>query len=552
MPDKKELEDKLAQLRKEGEERAAKKLAVKLNLKYLSLTTTPISVEALTLIPQEVAQKAQIAVIEKKVKKLAAVSTNPQNEETKKVIKDLESRGMEVSVFVVSPSGFEYVLSYYKFIGKKAEEITGKVKIKKAVSAEEFNTLEKIKTVLGQQEFLGSNAGDILEVILDSAMATRASDIHFEPSEIDAKLRLRIDGILHDVFIIAKSFYPFLVSRVKLLSNLKLNITDESQDGRFTIKFAKKDVEVRVAVAPAQFGEVIVMRILDPDAINLNLSDLGIREDDLEIIMSQLKRPNGLVLNTGPTGSGKTTTLYAFLKNVANSEIKIITVEDPIEYHLENIQQTQVDEEAGYTFADGLKSIMRQDPDIILIGEIRDKETAEIGIQAALTGHLVFSTVHANSSTGAIPRLLDLGVKVVSIGPALNLVIAQRLVRRLCKNCKIPAPVNDDIKNKIQKFLGNLPARVKKETYKEIKFFEPKGCEVCNNTGYKGRVAIYELLAMEPEIEELILKQAGETALHKYAIERGMTTMQQDGILKIINGLTTIEEIESTTGPLEW
>ena len=552
MPDKKELEDKLAQLRKEGEERAAKKLAVKLNLKYLSLTTTPISVEALTLIPQEVAQKAQIAVIEKKVKKLAAIVTNPQGEETKKVIKDLESQGMEVSVFVVSPSGFEYVLSYYKFIGKKAEEITGKVKIKKAVSAEELNTLEKIKTVLGQQEFLGSNAGDILEVILDSAMATRASDIHFEPSEIDAKLRLRIDGILHDVFIITKSFYPFLVSRVKLLSNLKLNINDESQDGRFTIKFAKKDVEVRVAVAPAQFGEVIVMRILDPDAINLNLSDLGIREDDLEIIMSQLKRPNGLVLNTGPTGSGKTTTLYAFLKNVANSEIKIITVEDPIEYHLENIQQTQVDEEAGYTFADGLKSIMRQDPDIILIGEIRDKETAEIGIQAALTGHLVFSTVHANSSTGAIPRLLDLGVKVVSIGPALNLVIAQRLVRRLCKNCKIPTPVNDDIKNKIQKFLGNLPARVKKETYKDIKFFEPKGCEVCNNTGYKGRIAIYELLAMEPEIEELILKQVGETALHKYAIERGMTTMQQDGILKIINGLTTIEEIESTTGPLEW
>lgn len=552
MPDKKELEDKLAQLRKEGEERAAKKLAVKLNLKYLSLTTTPISVEALTLIPQEVAQKAQIAVIEKKVKKLAAVSTNPQGEETKKVIKDLESQGMDVSVFVVSPSGFEYVLSYYKFIGKKAEEITGKVKIKKAVSAEELNTLEKIKIVLGQQEFLGSNAGDILEVILDSAMATRASDIHFEPSEIDAKLRLRIDGILHDVFIITKSFYPFLVSRVKLLSNLKLNINDESQDGRFTIKFAKKDVEVRVAVAPAQFGEVIVMRILDPDAINLNLSDLGIREDDLEIIMTQLKRPNGLVLNTGPTGSGKTTTLYAFLKNVANSEIKIITVEDPIEYHLGNIQQTQVDEEAGYTFADGLKSIMRQDPDIILIGEIRDKETAEIGIQAALTGHLVFSTVHANSSAGAIPRLLDLGVKVVSIGPALNLVIAQRLVRRLCKNCKIPTPVSDDIKNKIQKFLGNLPARVKKETYKEIKFFEPKGCEACNNTGYKGRVAIYELLAMEPEIEELILKQAGETALHKYAIERGMTTMQQDGILKIMNGLTTVEEIESTTGPLEW
>lgn len=550
---KQELDERLAQIKKESEERAAQRLADKLGKKYLNLSKTPISIEALALLPEEAAVKSQTAVIEKKVEKLAVVSMNPETQESKDAIKSLKSRGFETSVFIVSPTSFQSVLGFYKFVEKKSEEIAGSVKIRKeTLSDTDLNSLEKIKAVLDKQEFLGSKTEEIFEIALNAAIATRASDIHFEPETATTKLRFRIDGALHDVFQFKKDFYHYLVSKIKLLSNLKLNVTDKPQDGRFTIKLAQKDIEVRVAIAPAQFGEVVVMRVLDPAAINLTLADLGLREDDLKIIEKELKKPNGLILNTGPTGSGKTTTLYAFLKHVKNPEIKVITVEDPIEYELEGIEQTQVDEEAGYTFANGLRSIMRQDPDAILIGEVRDQETAEIGIQAALTGHLVFSTVHANSAAGAIPRLLDLGVKTASIGPALNLIIGQRLVKRLCKECKVPAAENDNLKNKISKFLEKLPTRINKENYKDIKLFEPKGCPACNNTGYRGRVAVYELLEAGQGIEELIIKGAGETAIHNFAVEHGMTTMQQDGILKIISGMTTFSEVESATGEIIW
>ncbi|OGY67028.1 MAG: hypothetical protein A3H63_01215 [Candidatus Harrisonbacteria bacterium RIFCSPLOWO2_02_FULL_45_10c] len=305
-----------------------------------------------------------------------------------------------------------------------------------------------------------------------------------------------------------------------------------------------------MAVAPSEFGEVIVMRVLDPDAINLSLNDLGLRADDREIIEAELKRPNGMILNTGPTGSGKTTTLYAFLKHKRTSEIKIITIEDPIEYHLEGIEQTQVKVEANYTFGNGLRSIMRQDPDVILIGEIRDKETSEIAIQAALTGHLVFSTVHANEAAGAIPRLVDLGVKPSSIGPALNLIIAQRLVRRLCEACKVK-DANADFKKKLEEVVKKLPAHVKKDEYKNITLYKVKGCKKCNDLGYKGRVAIYELLQISKEIEVLMSKGGGEIEIQEFALRQGMVTMQQDGLLKIINGLTTLSEVENVTGPIE-
>ncbi len=555
--DKKGLKEKLERIKKEAEERAAQRLAEKLGKDYIDIAKTPIGIEAVALIDEEEAKKSRIVAIEKKRDKLAAVSVNPQNPETQKTIKNLESQGFNVSVFIVSPSGLQYALTFYKFVSRKAEEITGRVQVerKSSLPKENLNSLEKIKSVLSKENFSGSRANDILEIILNSALINRASDIHLEPTDDGVKLRFRIDGLLHDIFNFPKDFYPFLLSRIKLFSNLKLNIKDEPQDGRFTIKFIQKDVEVRVAVAPAQFGEVVVMRILDPDAINLNLADLGLREDDLKIIEKELKQPNGMILNTGPTGSGKTTTLYSFLKYKKNPEIKIITIEDPIEYELEGIEQTQVDEESGYNFANGLKSLMRQDPDVILVGEIRDKETAEIGMQAALTGHLVFSTIHANSASGAIPRLLDLGVKAVSIGPALNLIIAQRLVRRLCAQCKTPATITEDLKNKINNVLENLPDRVNKEKYKDIKIFNPptgKECENCNGTGHKGRVAIYELLLVEPEIEELILKQTGEASFYKFAKEHQTTTIQEDGILKVISGITTFDEVESATGPIDW
>ncbi|MDI6717629.1 MAG: GspE/PulE family protein [Patescibacteria group bacterium] len=551
----KKLDEKLLKLRRESEERMAERRAEKLGAKYINLSKTPVNIEALALLPEELARKGRIAAIEKKNEKIAAVAVDSASSETKKAVDYLKSKGFDVSVFIISQSSFIHALDFYKFVSKEKESITGKIdieKLSKEIKEKKIDSLENIAQVLSEEEFAPRKAAEILDIILQGALANRGSDIHLEPSDKGANLRIRIDGLLHDVFKISKEFYPYLISKIKLLSNLKINISNEPQDGRFTIKFGNHEIEVRVAVAPAQFGEVAVMRLLDPAAINIDLHELGIRDDDLEIVKKELKKPNGMILNTGPTGSGKTTTLYAFLKYKKTPEVKIITIEDPIEYRIEGIEQTQVDETKKYTFADGLKSLMRQDPDIILIGEIRDQETAITSVQSALTGHLVFSTVHANSASGAIPRLLDLGVKAQSIGPALNLIIGQRLVRKICLKCRIPAQISDDLKNKIHLFLEKLPSRINKEKYKDIEIYESKGCPACNNAGYRGRIAIYELLLAGPEIEELILKQAGETEFIKFAESQGMTTLQQDGILKVIEGITTFKEVETVTGPIEW
>jgi len=578
-----EIKSQFSKTQREAEERDAKRRAEKNNLSYADLSTSPVSIEALNLIPEESAKKNKIAVIEANQGKAAIIVYDPNAEGAKQVIKEIESAGYKPSIFVVSLYSLERVLGFYKFISQKQGKISGKIEIsgdKNTISEEnKLDSLNKIKEALQKTSFAAADVNKIFGIILNGALDNKASDIHFEPEERRVKLRIRIDGALHDVDIdFKKEFYANLLSRIKLLSNLKINIRDEAQDGRFTIRVENKEIEVRVAIAPSEFGEVVVMRILDPEAISLSLSDLGLREDDLKIIEVELKRPNGMILNTGPTGSGKTTTLYAFLKHKKNPEIKIITIEDPIEYHLEGIEQTQVNDEAGYSFANGLRSLMRQDPDVILVGEMRDKETGEIGIQAALTGHLVFSTIHANSAAAAIPRLLDLGVKPTSIGPALNLIIAQRLVRRLCQNCKIQKEISDDLRAKIEKFLNALPQRVNKENFfaegGEIKIFTPpaggkeNGCGKCNNSGYRGRVAIYELLLNDPEyekilkgetdvklashqeLEELILQQSGESAIKKFSREQGMVTMQEDGILKVLSGITTFEEVEEVTGTI--
>lgn len=554
----KKIDDKLSQLRRDSEERDAKRRAEKLDLKYLDLTATPVVIEALATVPEEKAHAAKLAVIEKKRNALAAAVFDSRLKETAQILEELKKQGNEVKVFVVSQSSLNHAFDFYKYVSEAGETITGKVAIEEkeiAAQAEKISSLAGLAEALNLQKFETYSAAQVFELVLAGALKNRASDIHLEPEEKKAKLRLRIDGLLHDVFILKKKFYPFLISRIKLLSGLKLNVTDKPQDGRFTINLMGKEIEVRVAVAPSEFGEVVVMRLLDPDSINLELKDLGLRQDDLDIIEAELKRPNGLILNTGPTGSGKTTTLYSFLRHKLSPEVKIITIENPIEYHIEGLEQTQVDEEAGYTFAGGLRSLMRQDPDIILVGEIRDGETAGIGIQAALTGHLVFSTIHANEAAGAVPRLLDLGVKPESIGPALNLVIGQRLVRRLCQNCKIKdSDAEQKLKEKIAAFLAKLPPRISKSDYAKIEIFKPaeKGCEKCNGMGYKGRVAVYELLKIVPEIEELISKSSGALAIQKFALGQGMTTMQQDGILKVISGLTTFDEVEGVTGPIEW
>jgi len=532
-----DLKGKIAKLHRDGEERAAERLAEKLGLTYANLTKVPVSLEAVRVIGEQEAKDAKVSGIELKARHLALATVNPELPATKKIIKELEAQRYEIKVVVVSPSSLESAWHFYKFVKAQSDTITGAVKITKERLEDlrsRLTTLEAIKKEIGELDLLKVSPVIMIEIILAGAMGMRASDIHTEEEEKKAKIRFRIDGLLHDVFDdIPPATYQAFVSRIKLLSAMRLNVKDAAQDGRFTIVLGDKEIEMRVSVIPAEFGETIVMRILDPRATMVTLPDLGLRPDNFELVKKQIARPNGLILNTGPTGSGKTTTLYAFLRSINDPEIKIITLEDPIEYRIEGIEQTQVDDEAGYTFASGLRAIVRQDPDVVLVGEVRDLETADIAIQAALTGHLVLSTLHTNDAVGAVPRLINLGVKAVSIGPSLALVIAQRLVRVLCTNCKKPIEPDAALAANIKKFLEKIPAKVDKKPYENYKIYAPVGCEQCNKIGYKGRIGVFEFLQGGGDLETTILKEASEVALREVAARQEMVTMQQDGILKV-------------------
>jgi type IV pilus assembly protein PilB len=418
-----------------------------------------------------------------------------------------------------------------------SKKIVGEVRISKEVVEKEIRNIPTLKKEI--EWVLNKEITKILDTILGGSIKLEASDIHIEPKENEAKLRIRLDGILQDVLIFERKIYEALLSRIKLLSGMKLNIFDRPQDGRFTVFFEKLPIEIRSSTLPAEWGESVVMRILNPKSL-ISLEELGLREDLLKIFKEEIKKPNGMIIVTGPTGSGKTTTLYAILKEIQKPEIKIITIEDPIEYHLEGITQTQVDPKAGYDFANGLRAIVRQDPDVILVGEIRDFETAQIAIQAALTGHLVLTTLHTNDAAGTVARLIALGEKPVNIAPAINMAVAQRLVRKACKNCSVSEKPNEEELEKIMKGLKDLKIKIPKD----LKIKKPKGCEDCNFTGYRGRTGIFEAFLVDDEMERFILTSPSISDLREMAKKKGMVTMYQDGLLKVIDGITTIEEVE--------
>jgi len=429
------------------------------------------------------------------------------------------------------------------------EEISKQIKL----SSQLLENIEELKGVPEFEEkiqkILGQNVTEVLGLILGGATKLKASDIHFEPQKESVKLRVRIDGLLHDVSSFPIKVYQKNLSRLKLLSGIKLNISDRPQDGRFSILIGDNAIEVRASTLPSEHGETTVLRLLNPKNL-ISVEELGLRKDLLELFKTQIKKPNGMIIVTGPTGSGKTTSLYAFLKKIRDPEIKIITIEDPIEYHLKGISQTQVNPKKGYDFASGLKSIMRQDPDTILVGEIRDLETAQIALQAALTGHLVLSTLHANNAAGTVTRLTSLGANPVNIAPALNIAIAQRLIRRVCKKCSKKRPVLPEELKKFKERLGNLPKSIDIPKIDEnLKIVEAKGCSACNNTGYKGRIAIFEAFLVGPELEKFILSSPSVSALKEKAVKQGMITMHQDGLIKVLEGASTIEEVERVTSP---
>lgn len=547
------IDQKLALLRGEAEERDAQRRAKNENLPYLNLAGKPIDHSALEFIPRASAEEARVAVIALKGKRLALALYSKEFLGAQKLIKSMESNGYKLDIFIVSLNGLSQAWGSYSPKVEPAQSVVSETRLDGRTLEEAKSKIKSVADLAAHLQEQGEKISttDILKIIFSGALVLGISDIHLEHvSEKKGLLRFRADGILRDIAHLSPGIITSIVSRLKLLSELKLNVTDAPQDGRFTIQTDEGPIEARTSIVPAEFGEAAVLRVLNPQVIAMNLSDLGLREDDEKIVEKGLKRPNGMILVTGPTGAGKTTTIYAFLKKIRTSAQKIITIEDPIEYHLEGIEQTQVDPKSGYTFVAGLRSVLRQDPDIILVGEVRDLETAQTAIHAALTGHLVFSTLHTNNSAGAIPRLIDLGVKPSVIGPALTLIIAERLVRRLCPKCRKEIILDKALEENLKKFLARLPKRVSRAKMKP-QLFEAVGCKECSE-GYKGQVGLFEALEMGEELGVLIKKEAAEEEINKAARAAGMVGMQEDGLIKALEGITTLAEVERATGPIEW
>ncbi|OGZ66512.1 MAG: hypothetical protein A3C50_00470 [Candidatus Staskawiczbacteria bacterium RIFCSPHIGHO2_02_FULL_43_16] len=429
---------------------------------------------------------------------------------------------------------------------QEAKQALGQVQIAPQITEDIKSNVKTIADFAKKiDDQIAQSTTDLLDVILFGAIVLHASDIHFEPQEDQIRLRVRVDGILQDAHVFDKEIYHNLLSRLKLLSKIKLNITDKAQDGRFTINVQDALIEIRTSSLPAEYGESVVMRILNPQNLR-SLDTLGLRQDLYDIFLKEIQKPNGMIVVTGPTGSGKTTSLYAFLMKIQNPEIKIITIEDPIEYHITGLSQTQVAPEKGYGFAEGLRSIVRQDPDVILVGEIRDLETAKIALQASLTGHLVLTTLHTNSAVGAIPRLVDLGADPSSIASALKMSVGQRLIRKVCKECALMQAPSAQELAELKKGLKGLPKEVQVPDLAGLRITKAKegGCAACNLTGYKGRKGIYEVFLVESSMERFILTNPAESALKEKAVKNGMVTMYQAGLIEVALGETTLEEVK--------
>lgn len=386
----------------------------------------------------------------------------------------------------------------------------------------------------------------IVSTILEYAVKSRASDIHIEPQEDNVRIRYRIDGILQEKYLLPRNVHDAVVSRIKILSDLKIDEKRVPQDGRFFFSADGNDVDLRISTLPTTYGEKVVMRLLKKSQKVPTLPDLGLRGLALKNLMSSIQRPHGIIIVCGPTGSGKTTTLYSVLDVVSTSKVNVVTIEDPVEYQMKGVNQVQVNVQAGLTFASALRSFLRQDPNVIMVGEVRDAETADLAINAALTGHLVFSTLHTNDASGVPPRLLDMGAEPFLLVSSLNCVVGQRVLRRVCKECIGEREMTPDEEKEIKTTLGPIYGLIEDKYKKENKkIMLPKivGCEKCNNTGYMGRIAIYEVMPISEKISKLIIEKAAASSIQKQAMEEGMLTMKQDGYVKVLEGVTTMDEV---------
>lgn len=537
------FEEKMQQIDIKEKERITQNRSYELGLDYIILKGFPIAGEVLALVPEETAKRLKTVCFLSSGHELRLGSTDPTDPEVQKLLANLEkSQRVHGKIYLISEYSLYQAMKLYAAIPKPRKYVTG-VEITEDDFKKYHAQLLTFKEI--NKSVQGVSISEIITLLIAGAIKNHSSDIHIEAEEENIKIRYRIDGVLHDVAELQQGIWPKVISRIKLLSELKINVTKVPQDGRFTIHLSEGYIDVRVSCIPTAYGESVVMRLLDSSAVGLELKNLGLRDREYDILMREIERPNGMVLTTGPTGSGKTTTLYAFLNLLNTPERKIITLEHPIEYKIPGINQSEVNIDKEYTFANGLKSVLRQDPDVVMVGEVRDPETAAISIQAALTGHLMLSTMHTNNAAGAIPRLLSLKVVPYLLAPALNVIIGQRLVRKLCEDCKEEYVPTSDQLARVKKILLDIaPNSGLKVDVENLKFHHGKGCGTCAHIGYRGRIGIYEVFAMNQEIEQLILTQnVSERAMHEVAIKEGMVTMVQDGLLKASEGITTIDEI---------
>ncbi len=551
--DENKQKEKIEQLKEKEEESLAQMIAKKYTLPYIDLSINPINIDSLRIIKEADSRESLVAPFNIINKKISIAIYSPNNPKTIETLENLKDRGYIIELFIASKQSLEKVWNRYKDLSYSMETQSGSIDI----ANEDIQTIVKdiknisdiktsIETIISQKK--SYRISKILEIILAGAISINASDVHIEPEESSVRIRYRLDGVLNDILNIDTSTYNLLLSRIKLVSNLKLNTKEKAQDGRFSIKINDTEIEVRTSLLPEGYGESVVLRVLNPESISVPLEDLGIDEKLLNIIKKELKKPNGMILNTGPTGSGKTTTLYAFLKKIYTPEIKIITIENPIEYHLKGIVQTQTDEESGYTFLEGLRSALRQDPDVIMVGEIRDSETAEIAINSSLTGHLVFSTLHTNNVYGTFARLIDLGVNSKIITSAINLTMAQRLVRKICPYCKKQTTLESSKLEIINKIIDSIFDKnyIKDINLKDISY--GVGCDKCNFTGFIGRTGVYEAILIDEKVEKTVEDNPSEREVLNASKEQGILTMQQDGIIKVLKGITTLDEVERVVG----
>lgn len=543
-------ENILETIKEKEEKEAQKQLAENLNLPFVNLALVPIKREALLVVPKKDSLEAQLVVFGEKGTKLNIGLVSPKNASVQNILKGLDAKGYSYKLFVVTESAIKKILARYPIVKTRGPKIQGGVSINQEIVADIVKGVQTIDDLKKNvEQHAKATTSEIWEVLFAGALVFNASDIHVEPEEGSSKIRYRIDGILNDITFVSHNIHDLLLSRIKLLAHLLLNVHDISQDGRFTIMSGKEEVEIRVSIVPAEYKESVTLRILNPKLL-LSINELGFRKELENMVMEKLRLPYGMILVTGPTGSGKTTTLYAFIEYIKNPKIKIITIEDPIEYRVDGISQTQVNPEKGYDFPRALRAILRQDPDVILVGEMRDAETVSTSLHAALTGHLVFSTLHTNDAAGAIPRLVDMKAKPSLVSPSLDLIIAQRLVRKLCKYCKKEGALSYEESKKLRAYFKNAPQKIKREVgeiKKGSRVWEPSGCDKCLGGGYSGRIGIFEILIVDEEIERMILSSPSISDLRRKAREKGMVGMMQDGILKVLNGVTSLEEIRRVT-----